>query len=222
MDKRLVLPLNILGRLVYLAGTSMVIWLAGGGTAFSRSPVGITYLVLWNIWWIATFLGRRKGAATPHDRPQKWLVILSGSISVPFLIVVPPWEFAHFSGPIPRAGVTAWIGIVLFAIGIILQSIAMWQLRSYYTVRLGVRTGQKLVTTGLYRRIRHPGYLSYLISLLGISLAMSSLGMLMFNILIFLFIRTRIRGEEKMLLEEFGGQYADYMRRTRKLIPFLY
>ena len=102
---------------------------------------------------------------------------------MPFLILVPPWEFASFSGPILRAGIMAWIGLLLFAIGIILQSIAMWQLRSYYTVRLG---------------------------------------MLAFLIPIFLFIRARIRREEKMLLAEFGEEYAEYMRRTHKLIPFVY
>jgi protein-S-isoprenylcysteine O-methyltransferase Ste14 len=222
MDKRLALPFNILGRLIYLAVTSLIIWMIGGGVSFCRSPVGMTYLILWNIWWIVTFLGRRKGDETPHDMSQKWLVILSGVISVPFLILVPPWEFASFPGPIPRAGITAWIRLILFAIGIIMQSIAMWQLRSYYTVRLGVQPGQHLVMTGLYRRIRHPGYLSYLISMLGIGLAMSSLGMLVFLIPIFFFIRARIRSEEKMLLEEFGEEYAEYMRRTQKLIPFVY
>jgi len=109
MRQRNVLLLNILGRLVYLAGTSMIIWLVGGGSVFSRSSVGIAYLMLWNIWWIVTFLGRQKGVVTPYDRRQKWLVILSGMISVPFIIVVPPWEYAHFSGPIPRAGLTAWL-----------------------------------------------------------------------------------------------------------------
>jgi len=134
-------------------------------------------------WYRRPFLGRQKGDETPHDKGQKWPVILTGLISVPFLILVPPWEFASFSGPIPRAGILAWIGLLLFAIGIILQSIAMWQLRSYYTVLLG---------------------------------------MLAFLIPIFLFIRARIRREEKMLLAEFGEEYAEYMRRTHKLIPFVY
>jgi len=222
MLQRTVFLLNVLGRLVYLAGTSMIIWLAGGGVVFSRSSVGITYLILWNIWWMVTFIGRRKGVETQHDQSHKWLVILSGWISVPFLIIVPPLESAHFSGPVPRAGSAAWIGLLFFALGIILQSIAMWQLRSYYTVHLGVRKDQRLVTTGLYRWIRHPGYLSYLISILGISLAMSSVATLVFDILIFIFIRMRIMSEEKMLLEEFGEQYAKYMQRTKKLLPYIY
>ncbi len=222
MQGRSVFWLNILGRLVYLAGTSLIIVLAGGGAKFYRSPLGAAYLCLWNIWWIITFLGRQRGEETPFDKGQKWLVILSGSVSVPFLIIVPPWEYACFSGPLPRAGTAAWIGLMLFMLGIVLQAIAMWQLRSYYTVRLGVRDDQQLVTAGLYHWIRHPGYLSYLVSILGISLAMSSVAMLVFTVLIFIFIRVRISSEEKMLLQVFGEQYAAYRRRTKSLIPFIW
>lgn len=222
MDKRLLLLLNILGRLVYLAGTSLAIWLIGGGAAFGHSSIGLSYLILWNVWWIVTFLGRQRGVKTPYDKKQNVLVILSGSLSVPFLIIIPPWEFAHFSGPVPRAGLTAWIGLLLFALGIILQSIAMWQLRSYYTVRLGVHECQPLVTTGVYRWVRHPGYLSYLISILGIGLAMSSIAVLAMDILIFIFIHFRIKNEEIMLLEAYGKQYDEYAKRTKKLLPFIY
>jgi protein-S-isoprenylcysteine O-methyltransferase Ste14 len=32
----------------------------------------------------------------------------------------------------------------------------------------------------------------------------------------------RMRIEEAALLETFGERYRDYMRRTRRLIPFIY
>jgi len=32
----------------------------------------------------------------------------------------------------------------------------------------------------------------------------------------------RIGIEERMLVEEFGVKYEDYMRRTKKLIPYVY
>jgi protein-S-isoprenylcysteine O-methyltransferase Ste14 len=222
MNPRWLWLMSILGRLVYLAGTSLAIWLIGGGVSFGSSSIGPAYLILWNVWWLVTFMGRQRGIKTPYDHKQRIWVILSGSLSVPFLIIVPPWEFSSFSGPIPRAGLTAWIGLLLFALGIILQSIAMWQLRSFYTVRLNVRECQPLVKTGAYRWVRHPGYLSYLVSILGIGLAMSSLAVLALDILIFIFIHFRIKNEEMMLLEVFRKQYDDYAKRTRKLLPFIY
>jgi len=53
--------LKVSGRIVYLVLTSLVIIIAGKGDAFLRDPVGIIYLVLWNVWWAVTFLGRRQG-----------------------------------------------------------------------------------------------------------------------------------------------------------------
>lgn len=98
----------------------------------------------------------------------------------------------------------------------------MWQLKGYYTVRIGKQPEQKLVTSGLYRFIRHPGYLSYVITIIGMGLSLSSVLTLMFVILIVLFIILRIKGEEEMLLKEFGDEYRAYMKRTKKIIPFVY
>jgi protein-S-isoprenylcysteine O-methyltransferase Ste14 len=216
------LLLDVSGRLIYLVGTSLVIYFAGGGQAFIHKPVGVVYLILWNTWWVVTFLGRQKGKQTKYDPGKNWLVIISGFISVPFLIFVPAWEYTHFSGPLCRDGWLSWFGLAAFALGIMIQSIAMWQLRSFYTVRLGVQEHQDLVTTGLYSRIRHPGYFSYLLSITGISLALGSLATLIFTIPIFLFLKSRIASEEAMLIAEFGDSYQRYMKKTRRLIPFMY
>jgi len=32
----------------------------------------------------------------------------------------------------------------------------------------------------------------------------------------------RLPDEEKMMIEEFGDQYKDYMRRTKRIIPWVY
>lgn len=222
MKQRMKLFLDILGRLIYIIATSMVILLAGGGTDFINKSVGACYLILWILWWTVTFIGRRKGEDTVYNKSQKMLVVISGIISVPFLIYIPVWEYSHFQGPLPRDSVLSWAGLILFASGIIFQSIAMWQLKGFYTVRLGIQTEQKLVTSGLYRVVRHPGYLSYIIAIIGIGLSLSSILTLVFVIFIALFITWRIKGEEEMLLKEFGNEYREYMKRTKKLIPFIY
>lgn len=222
MKRNLQLLMSISGRLIYLAGTSMAIYFSGGGQKFILKPLGVLYLILWNIWWAVTFLGRQRGKQTKYDPGKNWLVILSGIISVPFLIVIPPLEYASFGGPMLRDSVLSWIGLSVFAAGIAIQSIAMWQLRSFYTVRLGVREDQQLVTTGVYSRVRHPGYFSYLLSIAGIGLSLSSLATLIFIIPIFLFLKSRIANEEKMLVAEFGDSYLQYRLKTCHLIPFIY
>lgn len=212
----------VMGRVVYLLLTSVIIIIAGKGSMFLKDPVGVTYLVLWNIWWIVTFFGRRQGQETKYDKGQRALVLAVSVVSVPWLIIAPPWEYMHFEGPIARGGILSYAGLVLFASGIAVQAVAMFQLKGSYTVRLGVQPEQRLVTWGLYRIVRHPGYLSYLMSLSGIVLAMCSLLTFVLVVIVLIFLVKRIDEEEKMLINEFGDKYLEYMERTKRLIPSIY
>lgn len=214
--------LNVLGRLIYIISTSLIIIFAGGGIIFLNKPVGIIYLILWILWSIIIFIGRQRGEDTKYNKGQKILVNITGIISIPFLIVVPSCEYSFGYGPLPRDGILSWIGLGVFALGIIMQAIAMWQLRGFYTVRLGIQPEHRLVTTGLYRLLRHPGYLSYIISIFGIGLSLSSFFTIVFVVFIVIFILWRIKGEEEMLLAEFGDEYRMYMKSTKKLIPYIY
>jgi protein-S-isoprenylcysteine O-methyltransferase Ste14 len=132
-----------------------------------------------------------------------------------------PWEYGHYAGPIPRDGLLAWIGLALFAAGALLSASAMRILRGSYTVRLNVTSGQALVTTGPYAIVRNPGYLGNIMSLFGLSFALSSLVGIALAVVAVVGIQIRIRREEQMLLTEFGDQYRAYMQRTRRLFPFV-
>jgi len=211
------------GRLIFIAASCLIIVVAGEGVAFIRRPVGALYLAFWAVWWVVTSLGRHIGAPSAYDKTQRVIVIVLSAVSVPVLVVAPAWEYAHFAGPIPRDGPLAWTGLALFATGIVLQTGAMWALYGMYTVRLGVQPGHHLVTSGPYRLVRHPGYLSYLVSMTGIGLALGSLVGLGLAILVVPFILWRIQHEEEMLSAEFGEEYRTYIQRTKwRLMPLVY
>jgi protein-S-isoprenylcysteine O-methyltransferase Ste14 len=213
---------RLIGVLIFAAITCVVIVVAGGGEAFLYRPVGAAYLALWAMWWLAIALGRRRGAPSAYDRSQRTLVAL-GIVALVGLIVVTPWEYAHLAGPIPRDGPLAWVGLLLFAAGIILQVAAFWALRGLYTSRLGVQPGHHLVTGGPYRLVRHPGYLSNLMCLTGIGLSLSSLVAIGATIFVVPLILRRIASEEAMLLAEFGAEYQAYQQQTTKrLVPGVY
>ncbi len=108
----------LIGRFIFIAASCVIIIVAGGGITFLHRPVGVAYLVLWVVWWLVTALGRQIGTPSAYDRSQRVMVIASGLVTVPLLIFMPPWEYAHFVGPIPRDGPLAWVGLVLFAGGI--------------------------------------------------------------------------------------------------------
>ena len=211
----------LIARFVFIMVSCVIVIIAGGGATFLHRPVGIVYLALWAVWWLVTALGRQRGVTSAYDQNQRLIIAISVPV-VPALIVMPPWEYANFAGPIPRDGSLAWVGLTLFATGIVLQSAAMWTLRGLYTVRLGMQPGHRLITRGPYRLVRHPGYLSYILCLAGIGLGLGSLVALGLAILVVPFLLWRIEREEEMLLNEFGEAYWTYIRQTKRLIPFVY
>jgi protein-S-isoprenylcysteine O-methyltransferase Ste14 len=183
--------------------------------------VGIPYLALSAALWLLAMM-RQRGVPSTYDRKQRVIVIAIGVAAAPLLIAMPPWEYAHFSGPVPRDGPLAWAGLAILALGIALQGAAMWALGSFYTVRLGMQPGHRPVTSGPYLLVRHPGYLSYVLSMTGIGLTLGSLIGLGLVALVIPFLLRRIGHEEEMLVAEFGAEYRTYMQRTKRLIPLVY
>ena len=98
----------------------------------------------------------------------------------------------------------------------------MWTLHGLYTTQLGIQPGHRLITTGPYRWLRHPGYLSNLLSLTGIGLALSSLIGLALAALVVPLLLHRIAHEEAMLRDAFGDAYRAYQRRSWRLLPFVW
>jgi len=88
--------------------------------------------------------------------------------------------------------------------------------------RLQIVEGQRLLTEGVYRHIRHPLYLGEITRNLGFPIMLSSLYGLVIMLVGNLFLLFRIEIEESMLLDEFGQEYEEYRKRTKKLIPHLY
>jgi protein-S-isoprenylcysteine O-methyltransferase Ste14 len=78
-----------------------------------------------------------------------------------------------------------------------------------------------LVTTGIYRYIRHPQYTGLLLLSLGMLIEWATLPMLiLFPVMVFLYVRLAVR-EERDMAGEFGDDYREYMKRTKRFIPFV-
>ena len=208
------------GRIAFAIISSVVIVTAGGGSSFINRPVGVLYLLLWCVYWLVQAT-RQTGEQSVYDKQQR-VVYASGVIVVPILIGAVPWEYTHFNGPIPRDGIIAWLGLFIFAFGVILLAIAMNALGRFYTSKLGIQSGHTMITTGPYRVIRHPGYLAEIMSMFGMGLSMSSLLGLALAVMSVILVLIRIRYEEEMLINAFGEDYKTYRRKTKRLIPFIY
>jgi protein-S-isoprenylcysteine O-methyltransferase Ste14 len=115
------------------------------------------------------------------------------------------------------------IGFSLFIIGLVLQGIAEATLGKYYLPSIGTVEGQKIIKNGIYKYIRHPGYLGEIIIFFGLGfVTYSLLGILGAFIVSLMVYAGEVIPEEKYMLEKFGKEYEEYMKETFRFIPYIF
>ena len=103
------------------------------------------------------------------------------------------------------------IGAVIASISFPLFVLARWELGSSFSVKA---KASRLVTTGLYSRIRNPIYLFGGLFIVGLSLFVSVWGPLVVALVIVPLQVVRARREERVLAEAFGEEYERYKSKT--------
>jgi protein-S-isoprenylcysteine O-methyltransferase Ste14 len=113
-----------------------------------------------------------------------------------------------------------WLGVGAMAAGLGLRTWAAWTLGAGYTRTLKVSPDQRVVLTGPYAVVRHPGYAADILMLMGYGLAWTSVGALVITTLpMAVAYSYRIRVEEQMLHKNLGDEYLRYRERTWRLLP---
>jgi protein-S-isoprenylcysteine O-methyltransferase Ste14 len=119
---------------------------------------------------------------------------------------------------------------IAFAIGTVVLCLGMWlfyrshaDLGENWSVSLEIRENHQLVTSGVYRLMRHPMYTAIFLTALAQALLLSNWLAGPSCLLAFLvMLAVRLGREETMMLNKFGEAYGEYMKRTKRLIPHLW
>ena len=114
-----------------------------------------------------------------------------------------------------------WLGVIGAASSVILVAWTHRTLGKQYSAELAIQKDHVLVTTGPYARTRHPMYTAFIMLSFSIAIIISNLLVLFFAIFVILPFPWIAREEEQMLLETFGEEYRDYMRRTGRFFPLI-
>jgi protein-S-isoprenylcysteine O-methyltransferase Ste14 len=112
------------------------------------------------------------------------------------------------------------IGIAMFSLGLALSVWARIHMGRDWGMPMSVKTESVLVTSGPYRRVRHPIYSGILLAGLGTALAVSWVWLfaVVWGGAYFLYSAVI---EERNLLVQFPTTYPEYRRTTKMLIPFI-
>lgn len=114
-----------------------------------------------------------------------------------------------------------WVGIVAGVVAVWLGYLSHRTLGTNYTATLKRMEGQRFVVQGIYRWMRHPMYTSFFAVLAADCLLTANWLIGLLGVIYSLVIVGRVGHEERILLESFGDEYRQYMRRVGRFFPRL-
>lgn len=145
------------------------------------------------------------------------ILLLTGMFIVPLIYSASNWlDFANYSLP-TWAG---WLGVVLIILALIVFWRAHADLKTNWSPSLEIREKHELIIHGIYGYIRHPMYASQWLWVIAQPLLLQNWLAGWLDLFVFiLFYVLRVRAEEKLMIDTFGDQYRDYMKKVGGVFP---
>lgn len=115
-----------------------------------------------------------------------------------------------------------FIGLLFIILGISIGLLALYTNRvDNFNIRPEIKQDACLVTTGVYAYIRHPMYTSVLTIMLGFVLLYPLKFVIVSYILLIIILLIKLFYEESLWKCE-GSQHKEYMKNTKRLVPFIF
>ncbi|MHA2211349.1 MAG: methyltransferase family protein [Candidatus Thorarchaeota archaeon] len=144
---------------------------------------------------------------------------------LPLMVALPHFEFIYLTMTMLLGviSIVSLVGNIILLLGSAVLLASRVQIGQYGGPRITVEDDHALVTTGMYRYIRNPQYLGFLLLLFGYAFSLGSILVASLIVIgLFAIFRSRIMLEEGLLLDAFGDEYRVYKERTWRLVPRVY
>jgi len=186
--------------------------------------IWLLFIVAWGVIRYKPNVKSRKVAISVVSRTlkERFSMIVS-SVGLGYIPLV--WIFTDFLDGFDYTQNTM---LLVIGSGLLLVSLRLFRLThkalgKMWSHSLDLREDHKLVTSGIYEKVRHPMYTAFWVWAIGAAFLLPNWiagfsGLVGFGILFFL----RVGQEEKMMKAEFGDEYIAYMKRTKKVFPGIY
>ena len=146
------------------------------------------------------------------------IISVIGFAGLILYLLSPPWWTWTI---IPLGEWIQWSGIAIALVPIFFLIWVHRHLDRQWSIALELREDHQLITSGPYRYVRHPMYLGIFVYTMGLMMvSLDVLVVLFFAFTIWVNYR-RIPREEQMLVQEFGDEYIEYIKRSGRLLPQL-
>jgi protein-S-isoprenylcysteine O-methyltransferase Ste14 len=180
--------------------------------------------VCWAVFWIYWTIRELRWRRSKRKVALTFTVLNSGLLYLGFIMVLLGRSAPSSLGLLllPQAIPIQILGTVFAIVGV---GFAIWSRQSLsnnWSRNVAILENQQFIHSGPYTIVRHPIYTGILLALLGSTLVSSTLGSLLGFVFAIISLWQKARMEEKLLITEFGQQYANYQRDVRFLIPLIY
>ena len=184
-----------------------------------RDIISGCWLVFITVWVLAALSTKR--VVYRESRAQRlryWVWLVSAYF---LLLYGPRLPYPLNLRIVPHVTPTALAAAALCLIGLAFAVWARVTLGRNWSGVVTLKEGHELIERGPYRFVRHPIYTGILTMFFATALALGHLAGFAATLLMFASFWIKLRDEEKLMLQQFPGQYAAYRRRTRRIIPFV-
>ena len=149
-------------------------------------------------------------------------IVIAGGIIWFSALAVSVLDSIIVQGMVYRFDLVSLAGLILGLVGFALRTQARRTLGRSWSPVVKILPEHKLITFGVYKHVRHPGYLGEILAYFLFPVFFHSLCGFLITIFLIPLILYRIRIEEHTLIERFGEEYRTYVKNSKKLIPYVY
>jgi protein-S-isoprenylcysteine O-methyltransferase Ste14 len=179
----------------------------------------INIIIFKSAWGLLFLIAMVTQILFANKSKRKAGLIANLLVIIPFVVVLGLFYLERYFGSVYMSTPVTWIaGAALVGLGTVGYILSHFYLRSNWSLFASIKEGQKLITNGPYRLVRHPMYSSMTVIVLGSGLLISNYLILLFTPGVFIVYYIRSKKEETLLRVEFP-EYIQYTRGTKMLIP---
>jgi protein-S-isoprenylcysteine O-methyltransferase Ste14 len=120
---------------------------------------------------------------------------------------------------LPKGQATKSVGLIIATFGFLLAKLAFKPISFSQFIGIKKEEEPKLITNGIYSRMRHPLYTALILGLVGFVIFNPTYTHLVHAICMLIYLFIGIRYEEKRLIARFGDKYRRYKEQTPMLFP---
>ncbi|MBV9532095.1 MAG: isoprenylcysteine carboxylmethyltransferase family protein [Bradyrhizobium sp.] len=205
----------VMASLLFTAAGTLYYW--QGWTFLAVYFAASVAITLYLVRKDPALLARRmRGGPFAEKEPAQKIIIWPISLGFIALIVLPPIDHRFGWSHMPALMVLAGDALVLLGF---LGILFVFRENSFSSSTIELATDQRVISTGPYAWVRHPMYVSALLMLLGIPIALGSWWGVLVVVATMPALLWRLMDEERFLARNLRG-YTDYQDKVRyRLLP---